>query len=358
MAKDIKWLEDNRIQIEPPKKTKKITGTRFATILGLNPWSTAFEIFCAVTKTYEVPFEDTIYTLAGKTIEPKQAQYMSRSYGMDIITPTDKYGEDYFNQTWGDFFPENKILGGMWDYLGVNEDGEVDTVLEMKTSKRVEDWQDDIPEYYALQAALYAYLLGVDNVIMVASFLEPKDYEHPEKFKPSIKNTITREFKVSERYPDFAKKVKKVEKWWKDHVVKGISPAFDEKKDAELLKALRTKTVDTTSTDINEMITEAEALKAELDAFNKAVKEKTDRLDALTKAIKDFAIGQFKEGDKKVEIKGARYKFSISRSEGSPKVTYDEDAMKKDGIFEKYTSTQPGKPTYRITVGDLIKEDK
>ena len=41
---DIKWLEGNRIQIAPPKRTKKITGTRFATILGLNPWSTAFEM--------------------------------------------------------------------------------------------------------------------------------------------------------------------------------------------------------------------------------------------------------------------------------------------------------------------------
>ena len=38
---DIKWLEGNRIQIAPPKRTKKITGTRFATIRGLNPWSTA-----------------------------------------------------------------------------------------------------------------------------------------------------------------------------------------------------------------------------------------------------------------------------------------------------------------------------
>lgn len=28
---DIKWLEGNRIQIAPPKRTKKITGTRFAT---------------------------------------------------------------------------------------------------------------------------------------------------------------------------------------------------------------------------------------------------------------------------------------------------------------------------------------
>ena len=154
---DIKWLEDNRLQIAPPKRTKKITGTRFATILGLNPWSTEFEMWCAITKTFELPFEDTIYTKAGKTIEPKQAEYMKKSYGMDLITPTDRYGEDYFNKTWGDFFPENKHLGGMWDFLGVDENGEVDTVLEMKTTKRIEDWQNDAPEYYALQAALYAW---------------------------------------------------------------------------------------------------------------------------------------------------------------------------------------------------------
>ena len=161
---DIKWLGGNRIQIAPPKKTKKITGTRFATILGLNPWSTAFEMWCAITKTYEKPFEDTIYTIAGKTIEPKQADYMRKSYGMEITAPADVWGEDYFNKTWGDFFPDNKHLGGMWDYLSKDENGKTEAVLEMKTTKRAEDWQNDIPEYYALQAALYAYLLGVDDV--------------------------------------------------------------------------------------------------------------------------------------------------------------------------------------------------
>ena len=171
----MEWLESRQLKIAPPKRTKKITGTRFATILGLNPWSTPFEMWLAITKTYEIQFEDTIYTKAGKAIEPKQAEYMKKSYGMDIITPTDRYGEDYFKSTWGDFFPESKHLGGMWDYLGVDENGVVDTVLEMKTTKRIEDWQNDAPEYYALQAALYAYLLGVDNVIMVASFLEEKD---------------------------------------------------------------------------------------------------------------------------------------------------------------------------------------
>lgn len=355
--KELKWLEDNRIQIEPPKKTKKITGTRFATILGLNPWSTDFEMWCAITKTYEVPFEDTVYTIAGKTIEPKQAEYMKRSYGMDLISPTDKYGVDYFNKTYGDFFPENKRLGGMWDYLATDEEGKVDAVLEMKTTKRSEDWEDDIPEYYALQAALYAYLLGIDNVIMVASFLEEKDYDKPENYKPSIKNTITVDFKVSERYPNFADKVSQVEKWWNEHVKTGISPVYDEKKDETLLKALRTNSVDTTSEDIQSMIAEAEKLKAEVDVAEKTIKEKADRLDVLNKAIKTEAVNRFRDGDKKVEIKGTSYIFSVSKTEPKEKPVYDDEAMKTDGVYEKYVNMQLGEPTYRLTI-TKNKEDK
>lgn len=339
----MEWLNTQQIKIKPPKRTKKVTGTRFATILGLSPWSTPFEMWCAITRIYEKPFEDTIYTIAGKTIEPKQAEYMKKSYGMDIITPTDRYGEDYFKKTWGDFFPESKHLGGMWDYLGVDENGAVDTVLEMKTTKRAEDWKGDVPEYYALQAALYAWLLGVDNVVMVASFLDSKDYEHPENFVPSIKNTITVEFKVSERYPDFAQKVALVEQWWADHVESGISPEYDEKKDAEILKALRTHNL-TPDTDIKALIAEAETLKAEVDKTAAAIAETKKRLDEIGEMIKEHAVGQFRPGDKKVEVKGATYTWSIARSETT---TIDKKALEADGLLDKY---QKKTEQFRMTV--------
>lgn len=339
----MEWLEGNRIKIDPPKRTKKITGTRFATILGLNPWSSPFEMWCAITKTFELPFEDTIHTVAGKTIEPKQAEYMMKSYGMDLISPTDRYGADYFNKTWGDFFGDNPHLGGMWDYLGVDEEGKVDTVLEMKTTKRIEDWQNDVPEYYALQAALYAYLLGVDNVIMVVSFLEEKDYNDPAKFVPNIKNTITVEFKVSERYPDFAEKVATVEKWWADYVDTGVSPAFDEKKDAEILKALRTHNL-TPDTDITALIAEAESLKTEVDKATAAIADKEKRLKEVNDIIKEHAMKQFREGDKKVEVKGSTYTWTVSRSETT---TINKKALEADGLLEKYqTKTEQ----YRMTV--------
>ena len=339
----MKWLDSKQIQITPPKRTKKVTGTRFATILGLNPWSTPFEMWCAITKTYKKPFEDTIYTIAGKTIEPKQAEYMKKSYGMDLITPTDRYGQDYFNKTWGDFFPENPYFGGMWDYLGVDENGTVDTVLEMKTTKRIEDWQNDAPEYYALQAALYAYLLGVDNVIMVASFLEEKDYEDPSKFVPNIKNTITVEFKVSERYPDFERMVAEVKSWWGEYVTGGISPVYDEKKDAEILAALRTHNL-TPDTDIDALIKEAEGLKKEVDMTAAAIADKEKRLEEISDIIKEHAMTQFRDGDKKVEIKGSTYTWTVSRSETT---TIDKKALEADGLLEKY---QKKSEQYRMTV--------
>lgn len=339
----MKWV-DKHIEIDPPKRTKKITGTRFATILGLNPWATDFEIWCAVTKTFEIPFEDTIYTKAGKVIEPKQIAYMKKSYGMDNLrTPTDVFGKDYFKTTHGDFYRETRIFGGMWDSLLVDDGEKPDTVLEFKTTKRSEDWAKDVPEYYALQAALYAYLLGVDDVIMVASFLEAKDYENPEKFKPSAKNTITVEFKLSERYPNFSAKVEQAMAWWNKYVVTGISPDFDEKKDAEILKALRTNTL-SPETDMDALIAEAEGLKTEIDTATAAISDKEKRLKTINDIIKEHAMGQFREGDKKVEVKGSRFTWTVSRSEVSG---IDKEALKADGLLEKYATKTT---QYRMTV--------
>ena len=344
----MEWLDGNRIKIIPPKRPKKLTATRFATVLGLNPWSTPFEVWCEITRTYQKPFEDTIYTVAGKTIEPKQANFMKKSYFMtNIVTPTDIYGEDYFNRTYGDFFKDEPIFGGMWDYLLYDDNKKPVTVLEMKTTMRAEDWVNDVPEYYALQAALYAYLLGIDDVIMVASFLAEKDYKDPSLYVPSAKNTITVPFKVSERYPDFKKRIKKAEKWWKDHVESGISPAFDEKKDADILKELRTNTLNP-ETNLETLIKEGEELKAEIDRLSAPLTPLENRLKIVTDIIKQHALTQFRDGDKKVSISGNKYEWSVSRTESTE---IDKDGLKADGLLEKYTRA---KTNYRITTS-LIK---
>ena len=343
---EIKWV-GNHIEVTPPKKCKKITATRFATILGLNPWSTEFEMWCEITKTFVKPFEDTIYTIAGKTIEPKQIEYMRSAYGMyNLKTPTDIYGPDYFKKTWGDFFHDTPVLGGMWDSLLVDGNGKPEAVLEFKTTKRSEDWANDVPEYYALQAALYAYLLGVDDVIMVASFLEPTDYEHPDNFTPSANNTITVEFKVSERYPNFGWMVAQANAWWEEHVVTGISPDYDEKKDAEILKALRTNEI-TPDTNIDALIAEAEGLKAKLESVYASVADDEKRLKAVTDQIKKYLVGAFRPHDIAVERKGGRYIWSVSKTESSE---LDKAALEADGLLDKYSRK---KETFRINTKSI-----
>lgn len=348
----MQWNDNNTITIVPPKKPKKCTGTRFAAIMGLNKWSTAFEAWCAITRTYEAPFEDTIYTVAGKTIEPKQAEYMKEKYfWKKLLTPTDVYGENYFQKTWGDFFPDEPVFGGMWDYLFVDKDKKPTTVLEMKTTKRSEDWKDDIPEYYALQAALYAYLLGVDEVIMVCTILEDKDYENPQDFTVTPDNTFERSFKLSERYPDMEKTIKKMRKWWKDHVEKGVSPKFDEKKDAEILKELRKNNVNPES-DLSALIAEAEELKVKMDEAKASMADTEKRYKKLTEQIKELSIKQFRDGDKEVSIAGSKFTWVTSRSVS---VSFDEEAMKNDGIYDKYHTIE--KPSYKL-LPKAIKEDK
>ena len=360
--KDIKWV-GKQIQIEPVKKNKKITGTHFPTVLGFDPWKTPFEAWCRCTRTYEIPFEGNKYTNAGEIIEPKVFDFLrtSMGFGKKLVTPEDVYGKDHFKKTWGDFFPDKDIYGGMWDCLVVDDDGKPEYVVEIKTvqvdgrSGSLEDrWKDgEAPAYQALQASLYAYLLGIDNVLMVAVALEDKkgDYEHPEQVIPSYANgnVYIDMFKISERYPNFDLYIAQATAWWRTYVLNGISPEFDEKKDAEILKALRTNSL-SPETDMAALISEAEQLKAEIDEVSSTLSEKEKRLKAINEQIKKYALEQFRDGDTKVSIKGQRYEWVLSKT---PTTELDKEALKADGLYEKYIKE---KINYRLTTSE-IKED-
>ena len=359
--KDLKW-NGSTISVEPTKKPKKITGTHFPTIVGVNPFSTDFEVWCRCTRTYEIPFEGNKYTNAGQVIEPKVFDFLRKSMGFGdrVVTPEDVYGKDHFKKTLGDFYPEHPFLGGMWDCLIYGDDGKPECVVEIKTvqvdgrSGSLEQrWKDgEAPHYQALQASLYAYLLGIDKVLMVAVALEDKkgDYEHPEQVVPSYanENVYTDEFKVSERYPNFDMYIEKATAWWNAHVLTGISPEFDEKKDAEILKALRTNQVDIT--DLSYLFSRAETLKAEIEEVTATIASKEKELKAILEEIKKLALPQFREGDTKVSMKGEKYEWVLSKTTS---VEIDKGSLEADGLLEKYSKL---KTNYRLTTSE-IKED-
>ena len=361
--KEVKW-NGSTISVEPTKKPKKITGTHFPTVIGVNPFSTDFEVWCRCTRTYEIPFEGNKYTNAGQIIEPKVFDFLrtSMGFGDRLVTPEDVYGKDHFKKTWGDFFREREIFGGSWDALIKDENGNIEYVVEIKTvqvdgrSGSLEDrWKDgEAPHYQALQASLYAYLLGVDKVLMVAVALEDKkgDYEHPEQVVPSYANgnVYIDEFRISERYPNFEMYIEKATAWWNTYVLTGTSPEFDEKKDAEILKALRTNSVDTSNTTMAELLGRAETLKAEIEAAMATLDGKQKELKAILEQVKKYALTQFRDGDTKVAIRGSRYEWVLSKSESTE---LDKEALEADGLLEKYSKT---KTNYRLTTSE-IKED-
>ena len=359
--KKVAW-NGSTISVEPPKKPKKITGTHFPTIIGTNPFSTDFEVWCRCTRTYEIPFEGNKYTNAGQIIEPKVFDFLrtSMGFGGRLITPEDVYGKDHFRKTWGDFYPDTSIFGGMWDSLIKDENGNIEYVVEIKTvqvdgrSGSLEKrWKDgEAPDYQALQASLYAYLLGVDKVMMVAVALEDRkgDYEHPEQVIPSYANgnVYIDEFRVSERYPNFDMYIAKATAWWNEHVLTGISPEYDDKKDAEIITALRTNSVDTT--DLSYLFSRAETLKAEIEEVTATIAPKEKELKAVQEEIKKLALPQFREGDTKVSMRGGKYEWVLSKTTSSD---LDNDALEADGLLQKYTKT---KTSYRLTTTE-IKED-
>ena len=345
----MKFIDSNRIQVDPPKKPKKLTATRFASILGYNRWATPFEAWCAMTRTYEEPFEDSIYTVAGKVIEPKICEYLRDRYFMEIQSPTDVYGPDYFKKTWGDFFPNVEGLGGMWDFLGD------DFVVEVKTTKRVEDWRGadgkvEPPIYYKLQACLYAYLLGFDNVVMTCSFLTDKDYQEPEAFIPSVDNTVVVEFSLSEEYPTFKESyIDPAMRFWRDHVLTGISPEFDEKKDADILKVLRKQTVEPTDKELTKLIKKADRLKAQIDKAEARIADKKAELKDIDEQVKKAMIGQFRDGDKNVEIIGTGYTWNVRRDISK---SFDKKRFEADnpGLYDQYVNE---KPKYVLTKKEI-----
>lgn len=349
----MEFLKDGRIKVDPPKKPKKLTATRFASILGFNKWSTPFSAWCEMTRTYEEPFEDSVYTIAGKVIEPKICDYLRDRYFMDIKSPTDVYGPDYFKKTWGDFFPDSEGLGGMWDFLGD------DFVVEVKTTKRVEDWKGvdgkvEPPIYYKLQASLYAYLLGFDDVVMTCSFLTDKDYADPDAFVPNVDNTVVVEFKVSEEYPAFKESyIDPAMRFWRENVLTGISPEFDEKKDAEILKVLRKNTVEVDDKDLAKLMKEGDRLKAQIDKVEAKIDEKKKRLKEIDDQVKKALIDRFRDGDKHVEANGTTYTWDVRRDVSK---SFDKKAFEKDqpGVYDKYVKESP---KYVLTKKEIVKEE-
>lgn len=129
-------------------------------------------------------------------------------------------------------------------------------------------------------------------------------------------------------------------------MVSGISPDYDEKKDADILKALRTNEAPSNA-NIDAIIAKADSLKTELEAIYASIADKEKELKVATDQIKKYLTGVFRPHDIAVERKGCSYVWSVSKTESSE---IDKAALEADGLLDKYSRK---KESFRITTKSI-----
>lgn len=347
------YSEDRKhIELEqPPKQHKLLTGTRFASCLGLNPYSSPFQIWCECTKLVVPPYEETMYTRAGKIIEPKQREYVSKTFP-NIKGPEEYFGNAYEIYRWNFFDDKFKPYGGLWDAVSTKSNGkDIAMVVEFKTANSAAKWVDGPPIYYLMQGALYAKMLGLDKVLFVASFLSPMDYAHPEEFVPNETNTtmIVKKLKdivleVDGEYLSFDELYDKGLDFWNNYVLTGISPEFDEKLDKEYLDIIRASKP-SNDNDLTTMCVEAIKIAKEIKSLeiSSGIKVKKDELNVLEDAIKKVMIDSNLDRCDKYKLKR------------DVKLKFNEKALEKDNkaLYNKYCEE-----SISYTLSKDLKEEK
>ncbi len=217
---------------------KKVGGSSVGDVLLEGAFNSDFAAFCRLA-WIGLPVLDRKYVDAGIIIEPKVIEVLEEKLAKDykktikikVFKPED-YNFDLFED-------HDSVVGGIPD--GYIE--ELSTILEIKTTneKNYDNWNKfGIPENYKRQAQLYAYLIGADIFSIVATFLREEDYLNPSKFDIFNRKVKNWNFKLNH---DVAKDdIEKIKKWFQKVTDLGISPQYNETKDANLIAWLECKT--------------------------------------------------------------------------------------------------------------------
>ncbi len=352
----MEWTySENRkyIVVEPPKRTKKITGHRFSSVLGLNKYQTPFGAWCEIVGLVKLPFEDNKYTIAGKTIEPKQIDYVRDKFP-NIKSCEEYYGNSFKEYQYSNFKDLHRIFDGVRDFVSTKNDG-ITIVAdgECKTSSKPQDWDNNnVPLDYLCQGMLYSYLDNLKKILYVVSFLQPMDYNDPTKYTVSDENTRLVVKKLDEcflplptgEFGTIDLAIDYCEVWWKDHVETGISPEFDEELDKEYLDIIR-KSRPSNDTSLTELTIHGIQLAKDIKALEESsgINNMKKELKVIETAIKKEMI------EYNLDIAG---KYKLKRT---TKVVFDEDKFAKEheNVYNKYCNEEVS-----YTLSKDIKEEE
>lgn len=297
-----------RDQIEA--RRSGIGGSDVASILGISPWKSSYDVYLAkTTNEYDDELDGKDHIIFGNLMEPViRAEFARRNNKVVIDT------NELFKH------PDHP-------WMLANVDGIIqgeNAGLEIKTASEFSDgWGDEgtdqVPQYYLTQGIHYMAVMGWDRIY----------------FAVLIGGNKYRQYCV-ERDEDTINSIIAVEKsFWEDHVLAGVPPPRP-------VKVLRDVWSSTTG-DKKEATEEIVQILDELKNVKKTIDDLTIVRDKKESLVKEY-IGDSDEliwGGKKV----ASWKFNKSSQR------FSADKLKKEdpATYEKYVTEVAGPRVFRVT---------
>lgn len=309
------FVRDGNAYVTDNPHPGKITGTAIGGILGVSPWETPFSIACRLLGLYNEDISDKPAVRAGQILEGSIIDYL-RTQGYDTIPAEQLFKKrEGEHQTWASDF-EDPDFGGHVD--GITAQGDI---VEIKTTSNPESWIDGVPVYYHYQASLYAHFMGAKKIIFAVGVLSKDDVTNPYGWKPTPENTFVYEV---EPVQTIVSDIAYLREWYTDYIRQGRTPEpdLDSEKDLTIIKAL-----DAQMGDGADILRELEDIESRLDEY-KGLKDRADELKGLI-MLRLEHIGES-------STDSASKTYTMTTYE---RTAVDTDAMKRDGIYDKYTKT-------------------
>lgn len=288
-----------------------VGGSDAGAIMGLNKWSSPLVVY--LDKKGLEAFKGNMYTRRGKWLEATIRDRCKEELGIMIAPMPYMFYSD--NEPFMSanidgvvYAHEKDINGVIVEDLGG---------IEIKTSERGDGFEDDeVPDSYYTQVQHYMAVLHLPYFILSVYIINKDEIKHY----------------VIKRNEAFIENLIKAERaFWENYVEANVMPApsgCSAENDAiEMLFTGADKELNLSS--------EAESLCAEYLLLNTEIKEKEIKKAQIANTIKLKLIErQNGGGEAKIRALAGDYKISYSKY---MRKSVDTDALKKDGLYEKYS---------------------
>jgi len=327
-------VEDGRVVIDQGSEVHKVSGTSLGGILGVSPWSSPFQVACALLGVCRENLDGKPAVEVGKALEGPIIEYVDSKYSsIGGFYPAEEIFEkrEGDHDSWVSDFEDDTFAGHV-DGIVMRDDG--DYILEVKTSNNMDAWANGCPEYYQLQVGLYNHFVTQkDKAYVVLGKVNENTYKDWHSWIPN-ENTVAL-FDVPMDDDAFTVTLGEVSDWYKAYILNGESPAYDPTNPGDVEMYDHLVNISKDISEMTEDVSRYRDLTYEIDAYEAQKKDRYDAREALKTRLKDYM-----EANELASICSLEDDCRVSLTKQTRKVL-DEEAMRADGIdVDKYRTVK------------------